>query len=138
MPTQQRIIINGEDYRRLEHVFFGEFAAAFSDKSYLQALRGELDCAEVVATDEIPPDVVTMNSTVRLRDVDSDQVESFTLVYPEEANIAEAKLSVLAPIGTAILGCRVGDVVSWQVPGGAIQLRIEELVFQPERSGVAA
>ena len=79
-----------------------------------------------------------MNSTVRLRLMGSKEVETYTLVYPEGADIAEGKLSVLAPIGTAILGYRVGDIVQWQVPSGEIKLRIEELVYQPERDGVAA
>jgi regulator of nucleoside diphosphate kinase len=79
-----------------------------------------------------------MNSTVRLRQLRSKEIETYTLVYPTDANIAEDKLSVLAPIGTAILGYRVGDRVEWQVPRGAIRFKIEELVFQPERDGVVA
>lgn len=97
---------------------------------------GELDIAEIVAPEEIPPDVVTMNSTVRLRAVRSKEIETYTLVYPQNANIAVGKLSVLAPIGTAILGYRVGDTVQWKVPKGLIRFKIEELVFQPERDGV--
>ena len=79
-----------------------------------------------------------MNSTVRLLDPRTKEVDTYTLVYPEDANIAEGKLSVLAPIGTAILGYRVGDVVRWQVPSGMTRVRIEELVFQPERDGAVA
>jgi len=79
-----------------------------------------------------------MNSTVRLREFRDKDTETYTLVYPKDANIAEGKLSVLAPIGTAILGYRVGDWVEWQVPSGLIKFKIEELVFQPERDGVLA
>ncbi|MFG0335563.1 MAG: nucleoside diphosphate kinase regulator, partial [Maioricimonas sp. JB049] len=111
------------------------FASAFSDKPYLRSLRQKMDDATVVAPKDIPPDVVTMNSTVRLRQHRSQDVETYTLVYPEDADIAEGKLSVLAPIGTAILGCRVGDRAQWEVPSGLILFRIEELVFQPERDG---
>jgi regulator of nucleoside diphosphate kinase len=138
MADKRRIIISKEDHERLESLFSSGFAAAFDDKPYLQSLRGELDIAQIVSPDKVSPDVVTMNSTVRLRDVRSKVVEAYTLVYPEDANIAEGKLSVLAPIGTAILGYRVGDVVRWQVPSGVIRIQIEELVFQPERDGVAA
>jgi regulator of nucleoside diphosphate kinase len=137
MSNKRQVIISKDDRSRLNAIFASEFAAAFSDKPYLQALRRELDAAEVVNSDEIPPDVVTMNSTVRLRQLRSQEVETYTLVYPAKADIAEGKLSVLAPIGTAILGYRVGDSIDWQVPSGTIRFRIEELVFQPERDGVA-
>ncbi len=136
LVTRRQIIISKEDHERLENLFFSRFAAAFSDKPYLQSLRGELDVARILPPEEIPPDIVTMNSTIRLRQLRSKEVETYTLVYPEDANIAEGKLSVLAPIGTAILGYRVGDRVEWQVPSGTIRFRIEELVFQPERDGV--
>ena len=138
MATKRQIIISREDHERLENLFFSRFAIAFSDKPYLHALRIELNIAQIVAPDEMPPDVVTMNSTVRLRPIRSKEVETYTLVYPEDANIAEGKLSVLAPIGTAILSYRVGDTVQWQAPSGLIQFKIEELLFQPERDGVVA
>ena len=138
MTAKRQIIISSEDQARLESLFHSRFATAFEDKPYLQSLRGELDHAQIVHTDEVPPDVVTMNSTVCLRDVGSKNVETYTLVYPQDANIAEDKLSVLAPIGTAILGFRVGDLVRWNVPSGVASFRIQELVFQPERDGVDA
>ena len=138
MTTKRQIVVSREDHERLEHLFVSGFAAAFSDKPYLQSLRGELNIAKIVEPDEIPADVVTMNSTVRLLDPRTKEVDTYTLVYPEDANISEGKLSVLAPIGTAILGYRVGDVVRWQVPSGMTRVRIEELVFQPERDGAVA
>ncbi|HCS51504.1 nucleoside diphosphate kinase regulator [uncultured Rubinisphaera sp.] len=137
MKTKRKIIISKKDHERLENLFFDRFAAAFSDKPYLQSLRGELDNAKIVAAEDVPPDVVTMNSTVRLRDTQTREVDTYTLVYPNEANIAQDKLSVLAPIGTAILGYRVGDFVRWQVPSGMIRVQIDELIFQPERDGIA-
>jgi regulator of nucleoside diphosphate kinase len=76
-----------------------------------------------------------MNSTVRLRDLDSGEVETYTLVYPNEADAEENRISVLAPIGTAIIGYRVGDVIKWPVPGGFVRLRVEEILYQPERAG---
>jgi regulator of nucleoside diphosphate kinase len=76
-----------------------------------------------------------MNSTIVLRDLDTQDVESYTLVYPEQADIANGKLSVLAPIGTAVLGQRVGDVLRWHVPAGRRRLKIEQVVYQPEREG---
>ncbi len=138
MATKRQIIISKVDHEQLQNVFFSRFAAAFGDQPYLQSLRGELNIAKILPPDEIPPDVVTMNSTVRLREFRGNELETYTLVYPKDADIAEGKLSVLAPIGTAILGYRVGDWVQWQVPSGLIRFRIEELVFQPERDGVLA
>lgn len=138
MTNRRQIIVTKEDHERLENLFASELAAAFSDKLYLQSLRGELDIAKVVSPEDVPSNVVTMNSTVRLRQLCGREVETYTLVYPEDADIVKGKLSVLAPIGTAILGYRVGDHVEWQVPSGMIRLKIEELVFQPERDGIVA
>ena len=95
-------------------------------------LAGELRRARVVPRAELPPDVVTMNAAVRLRDLETGEEETYTLVYPADADIAENKLSVLAPVGTALLGYRAGDVVEWPVPAGVSRFRIEE-VRQPAR-----
>ena len=83
----------------------------------------------------MPPDIVTMNSRIRLTDLDSAEELVYTLVYPAEADYAAGKISVLAPVGTALLGERVGNEIVWDVPGGTRRLRIEELLYQPESSG---
>jgi regulator of nucleoside diphosphate kinase len=93
----------------------------------LADLQTELDRARVVPPEDVPDDVVTMNSTVELRDLDTDQVETYTLVYPDFADIANNRLSILAPIGTAILGYRVGDRIRWRVPAGWRGLQIESV-----------
>ncbi|MCR9120028.1 MAG: nucleoside diphosphate kinase regulator [bacterium] len=133
MAQKRQLVISKEDHNQLESLFFSDFAIAFSDKPYLQSLRSELNNAEILPSGEIPPDVVTMNSIIRLREFRSQKCETFTLVYPGDANIAEGKLSVLAPIGTAILGYRVGDHVQWRVPSGDAKFQIEDIIFQPER-----
>ena len=138
MTTKRKLIISDVDHDQLNSLFFSRLAQAFSDRTYLKSLRQELNIARIVPREEIPPDVVTMNSTVRIRDVHSNEIDTYTLVYPHDADIAEGKLSILAPIGTAILGYRVGDLVQWQVPSGRVRFRIEELVFQPERDRVLA
>jgi len=76
-----------------------------------------------------------MNSKVLLKDLALGEETIYTLVYPEDANLAENKISVLAPIGTAILGFREGDVIDWKVPAGTVQLRVEKILYQPEASG---
>jgi regulator of nucleoside diphosphate kinase len=98
-------------------------------------LEKELSRAEVVAPKDVPADVVTMNSKVSLRDLDTGDEMDITLVFPKDADITQDKVSVLAPIGTAMLGYRVGDVVEWTVPDGVRRLHIEKVLYQPEASG---
>ena len=133
--SNRNIIITESDRRRLTSLLASDFAVAIQSKSYLMDLQAELQRAEIVDSADVPDDVITMNSTVRLQDLDTGEVETYTLVYPNEANIANSKLSILAPIGTAILGNHVGDVVRWRVPSGSRQLQVEEILFQPEREG---
>jgi regulator of nucleoside diphosphate kinase len=76
-----------------------------------------------------------MNSTVVVRDLDDQEVETYSLVYPGFADISKGCLSVLTPMGMAILGYRVGDVIEWEFPVGIRHVRIEEVRYQPERSG---
>lgn len=91
--------------------------------------------ANVVPSDKIPADVVTMNSAVRVVD-DAGVEQEWTLVYPEEANVASAKLSVLSPMGAALLGARAGKSVKYTAPNGAQRtLTVKAIVFQPEASG---
>jgi regulator of nucleoside diphosphate kinase len=132
---KRKIIITEEDHERLEVLLASEFAAAIGPCEYLDDLRAELDRAEIVRPDEVPPNVVTMNSTVVLRDLDTKEKETYTLVFPDAADIANDRLSVLAPVGTAILGERVGDVVRWRVPQGWRRLKVERVLYQPEREG---
>lgn len=133
--SKRKIVITHNDYRRLEALLASDLAEAIGDKSYLADLQSELEQAMVVESDKVPKNVVTMNSTVRFRDVDTGEVETYTLVFPNEADIAANKLSILAPIGTAILGHRVGNVVRWLVPSGKRRLKVEAVLYQPEREG---
>lgn len=134
MHTTRPIVINKQNHERLENLFAKDIADS-SELQNLRALRAELDRATIVDPEDVPPDVVTLDSTVRLSDSRSSYEDSYTLVDPDDVS-AEDDLSVLVPVGTAILGYRVGDNVRWPVPGGTAQFRINELVFQPERDGV--
>jgi regulator of nucleoside diphosphate kinase len=103
------------------------------------ALEEELDRAEVVAPDRIPADVVTMNSEVRLKDLDTGKVLVYRVVYPNTRPVGSADpLSVLAPLGTALLGYRAGDVIEWRVPRGMRRLKVLAVLYQPEAQGSAA
>jgi regulator of nucleoside diphosphate kinase len=123
------------DLKRLSSLFNGTGSWNKKDKGYLTRLEEELEWAQVVPPREIPGDAVTMNSQVRVKDLDSNQVMVFTLVFPAEADYVRGKLSVLAPIGTALLGYRAGETVAWEVPGGVRRLKIEQVLYQPEAAG---
>ncbi len=97
------------------------------DSEFVEDLEMELARAVVVDTASIPDDVITMNSTFCLRNLDNDQVQTFTLVYPQHADISQGKLSILAPVGIAVLGYRVGDVIEWKVPSGHRRFRVESV-----------
>lgn len=131
----RRIHITEFDKRRLEELL--SVAEQFSghDRKDLNALAGELARAKVVPSNQVPPEVVTMNSEVFLRDVDSGETMTYRLVFPKDADVDHGAISVLAPVGMAILGYAVGDVVEWQVPSGMRRLSIEKVLYQPEAAG---
>lgn len=112
-----------------------ELLSKMTNQQSGQDLETELDRAVLVQPEQIPADIITMNSTVHLLDLDTQENLTYTLVFPDEANISEGKISVLAPIGTAMIGYRVGDTFAWQVPDGIRQLRVEKVIYQPEASG---
>ena len=101
----------------------------------VKLLQEELDHAVAVAPTEIPGDIITMNSKARVRNAKTGEEMSFTLVFPDQADIEQNRMSVLAPLGTAILGQRVGDEFEWEVPAGVVKLQVQEVVYQPEAAG---
>jgi regulator of nucleoside diphosphate kinase len=134
--SQPKIIITATDRQRLEFLLTSAFSEAIDSRSHLDALRTELRRATIVDSEDVPDDVITMNSTVCLYDIDYDVTDTYTLVYPRDADILDNKVSILAPIGTAILGSRVGATVVWQSSTGRRYVQVKELLFQPERAGV--
>src|SRR6185436_18568999 len=129
------IYITELDYNRLNGLIDRTRERNSVDKEYLNKLEAELERAEVVEPKDIPADVITMRSKVRLKDLVSGESNTYSLVFPTEADSAEGKISVLAPIGTAILGYRQGDTIEWPVPSGVRKLKVEEILYQPESSG---
>ncbi|MEL7565933.1 MAG: nucleoside diphosphate kinase regulator [Dehalobacterium sp.] len=105
------------------------------NKEFLKDLEQELNRANIVSSENIPGDSITMNSKVLLKDLDLGKEAIYTLVYPEDADLNENKISVLAPIGTAILGFREGDVINWKIPAGIAKLKVEKIIYQPEADG---
>lgn len=129
------IYITEFDLNRLRDVLKARLNAKVRDRDHLDSLENELDRAHVVGPSAIPHDVVTMNSQVRIEDLDTGMENVYTLVFPSEASIPEKKLSILAPIGTALLGSRAGGRVDWPVPAGMRTVRIKEVLYQPEAAG---
>ncbi len=133
--NQRDIFITEFDLARLRDVLRARISAGARDRDHLESLEHELDRAHVVDPSAVPHDVVTMNSQVRIEDVDTGLENVYTLVFPSDAGIQEKRLSILAPIGTALLGARAGETVEWAVPAGARTVRIKEVVYQPEAAG---
>jgi regulator of nucleoside diphosphate kinase len=128
---QNAIIITQPDLLRLA----GLLRACLPTWPYLRGLERQLRDATVVGPDEVPADVVTMGSQFRFTDRRTGVLETYRLVYPEESDLDRGRLSVFAPIGTAVLGRRARQTVWWQVPSGLRVVRIDEVPFQPEAHG---
>jgi regulator of nucleoside diphosphate kinase len=105
------------------------------DMRVLDQLEDELGRSVEVAPAQVAGDVVTMNSTLTLKDLTSEKSITCTLVFPQDADASRHQVSVLAPLGMAVLGYRVGDKISWQMPHGERQLQIEAIHYQPEAAG---
>lgn len=123
------------DARRLRAVLSAYGVSPGRGQREVNQLRGELERAHVVPSREVSRRVVTMHSEVLVRDLDSHQEFVCTLSYPEESDADLGRISVLAPVGTALLGYREGTVVKWNVPAGTRRLRIERILYQPEAAG---
>lgn len=133
--TEKIIYITDTDKKRLKELIREARAYGSEREICLERLEKELNRAKVVKAKEIPKDVITMNSRVRLKDLDSQEEMIYRLVFPDNADPDENKISILAPIGTAIIGYRVGDVIEWKVPAGLRKLKVLEVLYQPEAAG---
>ena len=127
------ITVSTLDVERLESLMAQAPRAALPN---VEALETELARASVVDPEQMPADIATMNSVVRYRDLATQQAHRVTLVYPQHLASTENGLSVLAPVGSALLGLRVGQSIHWQVPGGRlIELELLGIDYQPEAAG---
>lgn len=129
------IYVTEPDYDRLSALIETTRERNGVDIEYLKKLEAELDRAEIVDPKDIPDDVITMRSKVRLKDLVTGQANTYSLVFPTEADFNEGKISILAPIGTAILGYKSGDTIEWSVPSGLRRIKIDEILYQPEATG---
>lgn len=125
-----KIYITQFDYDRLTKLLSKRKPYDDSDK----ALIAELERGEIIDPKDVPPDVITMNSQVRFKDEYGDGWE-YWLVFPEDADLDKNKISILSPIGCALLGYRKGDTITVPTPKGRRELTVEEIIHQPEREG---
>jgi regulator of nucleoside diphosphate kinase len=131
--TKPALIISSTDANRLEAMLD---SPALRNLPAVTALMDELTRAEVLAPEKIPGNVVTMNSTVDCIDDSSGEGHRLTLVYPNDADVEKHRISVLAPVGSALLGLSIGQTIDWQAPGGrTLRLRVTGIEYQPEASG---
>lgn len=128
----QTILISELEMIKLRQMLDLRMNSPALDRQHFEMLANELDRAEVVSNNAIPADVITMHSRVRFRNLESEEQVTYTLVFPAEADISANKISVLAPIGTALLGYREGAVIKWPVPGGLRQLEVLEVLHEPD------
>lgn len=134
MPKRQ-IFITTFDKERLDELITVATEFGEHDRHDLDELAKEMDSAKVVDSKKVPADVVTMNTKVVLRDVDTDETMTYSLAFPADADISAGRISVLAPVGTAILGYKEGSTVEWAVPAGIRRIKIEKILYQPEAAG---
>ena len=126
------IIITETDAKQLRSLLQRKNAVDTTFAESVSRLNNELERAVIVAEADLPGDVIALNSTVELEDLVDREVQTFTLVLPEYADYAEGRISILAPIGMALLGYRVGDEIEWPVPGGTARVRVrKQLSRQP-------
>lgn len=126
-----RVIVSRFDRDRIERLL-----DKVGPRPDLDALREEIERAEIVEPDAVPANVVTMNSVVRFVDEDSDRESEVKLVFPGHADVEGSRISVLAPVGSALLGLSVGDSIDWPLPRGQTRrLRVVAVTYQPETAG---
>ena len=129
---KRTIIMTAADHAELGCAVAAAGKLAARGRGEMRGLEAELARAKIVGADEIPPDVITMNTCAELLDLGTGERMKFTLALPIEANIDRGKISVLAPLGTAMLGQRVGDEFDWIVPYVLRRLKVLAVHFQPE------
>ncbi|MFC0179730.1 nucleoside diphosphate kinase regulator [Thorsellia kenyensis] len=131
--NKPQIIINELDAERLDDILS---QPQFANTAVASALNEELDRADIVQPKYVPDDIVSMNSQVTFIDLNSNEELTRTLVYPANAKDSSVHISIMAPIGAALLGLRVGDEITWALPNGVeTKIKVKALLYQPESAG---
>ena len=132
---KKSIYVTTQDKERLQDLLAVTAASGPRQQGDWKELAEELRRAVIVEPNEVPADVITMNSRADLIDLDTDETVTFTLVFPQDSYLEEEKISVLAPIGAGMLGYRVGDEFEWKVPQGMRRMKVAKVHYQPEAAG---
>lgn len=131
MITQNSpLVITDQDYERLALLL------QHTENNSAGVLEEELARATVVPQKEVPADIVTMNSKVEFMDQNTQKQSEITLVFPQDADVTKGKVSILAPVGIALIGLRVGQTIQWPMPNGhKRELKVTGIRYQPEAAG---
>lgn len=134
MSARPSLVVSALDFERLDHLLS---SLAGAGQPGIAALRGELARARVVEPQDVPAQAVTMNSRARLLNESTGMTRELTLVYPKDADATAGRVSVLAPVGSALLGLQQGQSIDWPMPNGHHErLKVLEVLFQPEAAGL--
>ncbi len=131
----KKVTLTKNDYTRIYKAITDAKNSKTINSNEAEKLLSELSKAEIVPSEKIDKDVVTMNSEVKLFFENTQKEQSFKIVYPQDANLKENKISIFSPIATALIGYRIGDEIEWIVPSGMTKIKIVELLYQPEAAG---
>ena len=126
--SNKQLVLLRDDYELLKSYLNGRYRKSAFDRRNAEELHSELKKARLVSKDAFPPDVVRLNSTVRIKTEGKDEITEWILVTPDEADIKERKISIMAPIGTALIGFRKGQKVKWKVPAGKKTFTIMDVI----------
>jgi len=129
------IILSKLDYLRIQKCIQNARQMNTIGANEAENLMKELNSAKVVESEDVPHDVVTMNTIVKISFLNTKKALQFQIVYPDQANFRENRISIFSPVATALIGYKVSDEVEWIVPSGLTKLRIDEIIYQPEAAG---
>jgi regulator of nucleoside diphosphate kinase len=130
-----RLILNKLDFTRIYKCIYDAKRLNTISADEAEKLLDEINSARIVPPNEIPADVVTMNSIVKISFPDTNKTIQIQLVYPDQANYKENKISIFSPVATALIGYKVSDEIEWILPSGLTRIRIDEIIYQPEATG---
>ena len=131
----KKVTLTKNDYTRIYKAITDAKNSKTINSNEAEKLLSELSKAEIVPSEKIDKDVVTMNSEVKLFFENTQKEQFFKIVYPQDANLKENKISIFSPIATALIGYKIGDEIEWIVPGGMTKIKIVDLIYQPEAAG---
>lgn len=131
----KQILITKQDFTRIHKSISDAKQKNSIKKEDAEKLLHELHVAKIVKSEEIPADVVTMNSVVKIHFENNKTITEFKIVYPDQADIKAKKISIFSPVASALIGYSVKDEIDWIVPSGMTKIIIDEIIYQPEAAG---